>query len=234
VSQGVPELQARRCCWFVDSRGLVVKSRHDLTEHKLPFAHEHPEVHAFIDAVQALKPTAIIGVSAKPGLFTREVLEAMAKINRRPIVFALSNPTSKAECTAREAYEWTGGRAIFASGSPFEPVTLDGHTYRPGQGNNAYIFPGVGLGVIAVGAKRVTDEMFAVAAETLAGMVSESDLQDGLIFPPLKRVREVSSKIAAAVARVAYARSLASVPEPANLDAFIRSHMYDPAYSNYA
>lgn len=234
AAQGMPLAEARMRCWFVDSRGLVVKSRHDLTEHKRPFAHEHAEIRDFLEAVHALKPTAIIGVSAKAGLFTREVLEAMAKYNPRPIVFALSNPTSKAECTAREAYTWTQGRAIYASGSPFEPVTLNGQTFRPGQGNNAYIFPGVGLGAIAVGAARVTDEMFAAAARTLADEVSDGDLQQGLIFPPLGRIRDVSAKIAIEVARVAFRRNLTSMAEPVDLAGFIRGQMYDPTYGSYA
>lgn len=234
AAQGLPLAEARTRCWFVDSRGLVVKSRHDLTDHKRPFAHEHAEIRDFLEAVHALKPTAIIGVSAKAGLFTREVLEAMAKYNPRPIVFALSNPTSKAECTAREAYTWTQGRAIYASGSPFEPVTLNGQTFRPGQGNNAYIFPGVGLGAIAVGAARVTDEMFAAAARTLADEVSDGDLKQGLIFPPLGKIRDVSAKIAVEVARVAFRRNLTSMAEPADLAAFIRGQMYDPTYGSYA
>lgn len=234
AAQGLPLEQARRRCWFVDSRGLVVRSRHDLTDHKLPFAHEHAEVRDFLSAVHAIQPTAIIGVSARAGLFTREVLEAMAQYNERPIVFALSNPTSKAECTAREAYTWTRGRAIYASGSPFEPVTLNGQTFRPGQGNNAYIFPGVGLGTIAVGASRVTDEMFAEAARVLAGEVSDADLQQGLIFPPLGRIREVSARIAVAVARVAFRQKLSAMVEPSDLEGYIRAQMYDPTYANYA
>ncbi len=234
VAQGMPLDEARRRCWFVDSRGLVVKSRTDLTAHKLPFAHEHAEVRTFLDAVHTLKPTAIVGVSAQAGQFTREVLEAMAKYNERPIVFALSNPTSKAECTAREAYQWTEGRAVYASGSPFEPVTLNGQTYRPGQGNNAYIFPGVGLGVIAVGATRVTDEMFAAAARTLAEEVDDHHLQQGLIYPPLARIREVSARIATAVARIALDRGLATLQPHGDLEAFIRQQMYNPDYADYA
>lgn len=234
VAQGMPVEEARKHCWFVDSRGLVVKSRHDLSNHKLPFAHEHAELLTLIDAVHALKPTAIVGVSAQAGMFTREVLEAMALYNKRPMVFALSNPTSKAECTAREAYTWTDGRAIYASGSPFEPVTINGQSYRPGQGNNAYIFPGVGLGVLACGATRVTDEMFATAAASLASAVSEDDLQQGLIYPPLTKIRDVSQRIAAAVANVAYARGLATIPQPADPEQFIRKLMYQPDYTNFA
>ena len=187
-----------------------------------------------LEAVHALKPSAIVGVSAQAGMFTREVLEAMARYNQRPMVFALSNPTSKAECTAKEAYSWTEGRAIFASGSPFEPVTLNGQTFRPGQGNNAYIFPGVGLGVIASGATRVTDNMFAAAAATLADMVSENDLKQGLIYPPLAKIREVSARIAVAVAKEAITSGLSTGHIPPDLDMHIRSQMYDPNYSEYA
>ncbi len=234
AAQGMPIEEARRRCWFVDSRGLVVKSRTDLTHHKLPFAHDHAPLHTLLEAVHALKPTAIVGVSAQAGLFTRDVLEAMAKYNDRPMVFALSNPTSKAECTAREAYQWTNGRAIYASGSPFEPVTLNGQTYRPGQGNNAYIFPGVGLGALLTGATRITDEMFAAAASSLSEMVSEDDLHQGLIYPPLSKIRSVSARIAVAVARVAYARGLATIPEPAELESFVTGQMYEPDYQLYA
>ena len=145
----------------------------------------------------------------------------MARLNDRPIVFALSNPTSKAECTAEEAYTWTGGRAIFASGGPFAPVTLAGKTYVPGQGNNAYIFPGVGLGAIACGARLMTDEMFFVAAKALAHQVSESDLKRGLIYPPLTAIRRVSAAIAVAVAEVAYQRGLVTQPRPDDLRAYI-------------
>jgi len=180
-----------------------------------------------------LKPTAIIGVSGKPATFTRPVLEAMARLNHRPIVFALSNPTSQSECSAQEAYAWTQGRAIFASGSPFDPVTVDGKTFVPAQGNNAYIFPGVGLGVIACRARLVTEEMFFVAAKVLAYEVSEADLNEGRIYPPLKRIRDVSAAIAVAVAEVAYNQRLATEPKPADLPAFIKSQMYEPGYESY-
>ena len=157
----------------------------------------------------------------------------MARINRHPIVFALSNPTSKAECTAEEAYTWSEGRAIFASGSPFPPVTYNGKTFVPGQGNNAYIFPGVGLGVIASESARVTDEMFFVAARKLADLVTEDDLAQGRIFPSLTRIREVSAVIATAVAEVAFKRSLATMNRPADLSAHIKAQMYDPTYKEY-
>jgi malate dehydrogenase (oxaloacetate-decarboxylating)(NADP+) len=233
VDEGLPENEARGRCWLVDSGGLVVKSRTGLAGHKLPYAHDHPPLPDFLTAVQALEPTAIIGVSGQPGAFSQPALEAMAGLNERPIVFALSNPTSKAECTAEQAYTWTGGRAIFASGSPFGPVTLDGKTYVPGQGNNAYVFPGVGLGAIACGARLVTDEMFFAAAKALAREVSEADLERGQIYPPLTAIREVSAAIAVAVAEVAYGRGLATQPKPDDLLAHIVAQMYVPRYDSY-
>ncbi|MFZ5558171.1 MAG: NAD-dependent malic enzyme [Pseudomonadota bacterium] len=234
VRDGLGEAEARKRCWLVDSKGLVVASRTDLNDHKRPYAHEHAAAGDFLAAVEALKPTAIIGVAAKGGMFTREVLEAMARINERPIVFALSNPTSKSECTAEEAYRHTGGRALFACGSPFAPVTLGGQTFVPRQGNNSYIFPGVGMGVIACRARRVTDEMFLAAAGTLAHQVGENDLKQGSLYPPLTKVRDVSAHIAAAVAEVAYERGLATEPRPADPLSSIRSRMYDPHYHAYA
>jgi malate dehydrogenase (oxaloacetate-decarboxylating)(NADP+) len=233
AAEGLSEKEARNRCWFVDSKGLIVKSRNDLAEHKLPYAHDHEFLPDFLSAVESLRPTAIIGASGQPSTFTRPVLEAMARFNKRPIVFALSNPTSKAECTAEEAYAWTQGRAIFASGSPFAPVTIHGKTYVPGQGNNAYIFPGVGLGVIVCGARIVTDEMFFAAAKALAHEVSEADLEQGRIYPPLARIRDVSAVIATAVAEVAYNRGLATKPKPEDLLTHIKSQMYEPKYQSY-
>ncbi len=233
VADGLDEASARRRCWMVDSKGLVVASRAGLAAHKRAYAHEHPVVADFLGAVKALKPTAIIGVGATPGLFTREVIEEMTRLNERPIVFALSNPTSKAECTAEQAYAWSGGRALFASGSPFDPVTLDGRRFVPRQGNNSYIFPGVGLGVVAVRATRVTDEMFMAAARTLAETVGEDDLAQGSLYPPLNRVRDVSARIATAVAEVAFRRGLAGVEPPEDLADYVRSQMYEPRYASY-
>ncbi len=230
IGEGLTEEEARRRCWLVDSRGLVVRRRTGLADHKLPYAHDHMWLPDLPTAVEALHPTAIIGASGQPGAFTQPVLAAMARLNKRPIVFALSNPTSKAECTAEQAYTWTEGRAIFASGSPFAPVTLAGRTYVPGQGNNAYVFPGVGLGAVASGARLVTDEMFFAAAQALAQQVSETDLARGLIYPPLTEIREVSAAIAAAVAEVAYQRGLASQPRPDDPTAYIEAQMYVPRY----
>ena len=232
--QGLPRDEARRRCWLVDSHGLVVRERTGLAAHKLAYAHEHAPIADFRSAVKALRPTAIVGVAAVGGSFTADVLRDMAAINARPIVFALSNPTSKAECTAEEAYAATGGRALFACGSPFDPVTLNGKTFVPRQGNNSYIFPGVGMGVIACGAKRVTDEMFLAAADALAAQVTQAALDQGSLYPPLATIRDVSARIAAAVAGVAYQQGLATMPKPTDLLAFINTQMYEPRYTHYA
>jgi len=231
---GVPVEQARDRCWFVDTQGLLVSGREKIAAHKRPYAHEHPPVAGFLEAVRTLKPTAILGLSGQPDCFDREVCEAMAEINERPIIFALSNPTSRAECTAEQAYGWTDGRAIYASGSPFDAVKLGDRTFVPGQGNNAYIFPGVGLGVIVSRSRAVTDEMFLAAAHALANQVTESDLVRGRIFPSLSRIRQVSAGIAYEVARIAFDRGLADREEPEDILAEIHRHMYQPVYPDYA
>jgi malate dehydrogenase (oxaloacetate-decarboxylating)(NADP+) len=230
MAEGASEAEALRRTWLVDSRGLVVKNRAGLTDHKLRYAHDHPPIGDFLTAIRTLKPTAIIGVAAVGGAFTPEVLGTMAEINDRPIVFALSNPTSKAECSAEEAYSHTAGRALFACGSPYDPVNLGGKTFVPRQGNNSYIFPGVGLGAIASGSRLVTDEMFMAAAHTLAYLVNPDDIEQGSLYPALPRIREVSAHIATAVAEVAYKRGLATAPKPNDLMAFIESQMYNPRY----
>jgi malate dehydrogenase (oxaloacetate-decarboxylating)(NADP+) len=230
MAEGLSEAAALRRTWLVDSRGLVVKNRAGLTDHKLRYAHDHAPVGDFLTAIQTLKPTAIIGVAAVGGAFTPEVLKTMAELNDRPIVFALSNPTSKAECSAEEAYRHTSGRALFACGSPYDPVRLDGKTFVPRQGNNSYIFPGVGLGAIASESRLVTDEMFMAAAHTLAYLVNQDDIEQGSLYPALPRIREVSTHIAVAVAEVAYKRGLATASAPNDLMAFIESQMYDPRY----
>ena len=228
--EGLSEPEALRRCWLVDSKGLVVSTREGLAPHKLRYAHEAATCAGLPEAVQALRPSALVGVSGQPGTFTPEVLEAMAAINERPIIFALSNPTSRAECTAEQAYRVTGGRAIFASGSPFDPLELDGRTFVPGQGNNAYIFPGVGLAAMACRISRVTDEMFFSAAKALALTVDEDDLSRGRIYPPLTEIRRSSLAIAVDVGRLAQARGLTRSPSPADLEAHIAEEMYWPDY----
>jgi malate dehydrogenase (oxaloacetate-decarboxylating)(NADP+) len=231
MDNGLSHSEAAGRCWFVDSKGLVVKSRDDLQEHKRPYAHEHEFCEALADAVRCVRPTALIGASGQPGIFDRDVVDAVASINDRPIIFALSNPTSKAECTAEQAYGWTDGRAIFASGSPFDPVTLGDRRLVPGQGNNAYIFPGVGLGVVLSGATRVTDEMFFAAARALADQVSTADLDQGSLYPPLSRIRHASQSIAVAVARMAHETGLATIEIPGDLESYVASQMYEPTYA---
>ncbi|WP_346658379.1 NAD-dependent malic enzyme [Bradyrhizobium sp. 147] len=231
MAEGLAEAEALRRNWLVDSRGLVVGGRDGLSGHKLRYAHAgQAPIADFLTAIKTLKPTAIIGVAAVGGAFTPDVLKAMAELNEQPIVFALSNPTSKAECAAEDAYRYTGGRALFACGSPYDPVTLNGRTFVPRQGNNSYIFPGVGLGVVASRSRLVTDEMFMAAAHTLADCVGKDDLAQGSLYPALPRIREVSVRIAAAVADVAFQRGLADGPAPNDVKALVQSQMYQPRY----
>src|SRR6476619_5930850 len=231
MAEGATEADALRRNWLVDSRGIVVSGRDGLSGHKLRYAHtDQAPIADFLTAIKTLKPTAIIGVAAVGGAFTPEVLKAMAALNEQPIVFALSNPTSKAECSAEDAYRYTEGRALFACGSPYDPVTLNGRTFVPRQGNNSYIFPGVGLGVIASRSRLVTDEMFMAAAHTLADCVGKEDLAQGSLYPALPRIREVSARIATAVADVAYQRGLADGPAPNDVKGLVQSQMYEPQY----
>lgn len=226
---GLSETEALQRLWFVDQKGLVVAERDDLMPHNLPYAHAYQPC-TFINAITDIKPHILIGATGAPGTFTEGVVKAMASINTRPTIFALSNPTSRAECTAEQAYCWSEGRAIFASGSPFSQVVYDSAVYRPGQGNNAYIFPGVGLGAIACEATRINDDMFIAAAEALANMVSDKDLQAGALYPPLKNIREVSLKIAIKVAESAAACGLVDAVLGDNLPEQIEAMMYDAKY----
>jgi len=230
VDEGATLEEARRRCWFVDTKGLVVKSRADLAVHKLRFAHDAPGQPDLLAAVKALRPTALVGVSTMPKAFSQAIVEELSRLNARPMIFALSNPTSKAECSAEEAYRWSKGQAIYASGSPFPPCVLDGRTFVPGQGNNSYIFPGVGLGVVACRARHVTDRMFSASARTLASLVLPEDLALGRIYPALTRIREVSLRIGAAVAEVAFQDGLAGIPRPADLGALVKDAMWEPRY----
>ncbi len=235
VADGLPQSEARARCWFVDSQGLVVRSRAaSLAHHKIPYAHEAPSLKTLAEAIDLVKPTALIGVSGQGASFTRPIIQAMAQLNPRPIIFALSNPTSKAECTPAQAIEWSGGRAIVATGSPFKPVTHAGRTHVTGQGNNVYIFPGVGLGALACRTRRVTNRMFLAAARVLANAVRESDLAQGRVYPGLDRIREVSLDIATAVAEDAWSENLADTPRPADPRAFIQACMFEPQYADYA
>ena len=231
--EGMSEEEARRHCWFVDSRGLLCAGRDNIAAHKEPYAHEHEYIDNLLDAVKELKPTVLLGLSGQPQTFTKEVVEAMTKNHKRPIIFALSNPTSMAECTAEQAYKWSKGRAVFASGSPFDPVKYGNQTFVPGQGNNAYIFPGVGLGVIVSQSRTVTDEMFLAAAHSLANQVKDSDIERGRVYPPLPDIRQVSAKIAAEVAKMAYDNGFTDKPEPKDILAEVNAYMYRPVYPHY-
>jgi malate dehydrogenase (oxaloacetate-decarboxylating)(NADP+) len=234
VNEGLSLEQARQRCWLYDSQGLLVSGRGSIAEQKRPFAHEHPPLDDFGQAVEALRPTAIIGCAGQSGVFTEKTVRLMATLQERPIIFALSNPTSNAECTAEQAYQWSDGRVIFASGSPFQAVQHGSRSFEPGQGNNAYIFPGVGLGAVASGTRQVTDEMFLAAARVLADQVGEQDLAAGRVFPRLERIREVSVLIAAEVATIAYREGLTDKEPPADILEHIREHMFEPLYPHYA
>jgi malate dehydrogenase (oxaloacetate-decarboxylating)(NADP+) len=222
--------EARRRNALFDINGLLVTSRKDLAEFQKPFAQDRAPISRFVEAVKALKPTGIIGVSAVPKLFNREVIETMAELNRRPIIFPYSNPTSRSECSAEEAYRWSDGRAIFASGSPFPPVDIDGRRFVPNQGNNVYIFPAMAMALFATEAKRVTDEMFLTAAHAIAEQVSEESLAAGLIYPPRERIFNASLHVAERVATCIFDRELARVPRPEDVGALIRDRAYRPVY----
>ncbi|KAK6148815.1 hypothetical protein DH2020_016340 [Rehmannia glutinosa] len=224
---GAPLEEARKKIWLVDSKGLIVRSRMGSLQHfKMPWAHEHEPVENLLDAVKAIRPTILIGSSGAGRTFTKEVVEAMASYNEKPVILALSNPTSQSECTADEAYKWSEGRAIFASGSPFGPVEYNGKVYVSGQANNAYIFPGLGLGLIISGAIRVHDDMLLAASEALAAEVSQENLDKGLIYPPFSNIRKISAQIAARVAAKAYELGLATrLPPPENLVEYAESCM---------
>ncbi|KAK9690181.1 hypothetical protein RND81_09G109700 [Saponaria officinalis] len=230
-----PLEEARKKIWLVDSKGLIVSSRKESLQHfKKPWAHDHEPIKGLLNAVKALKPTVLIGSSGVGRTFTKEVVEAMSTFNEKPVILALSNPTSQSECTAEEAYTWSEGRAIFASGSPFDPVEYDGKTYTSGQSNNAYIFPGLGLGLIMSGAIRVHDDMLLAASEALATQVTEEHLAKGLLYPPFKDIRKISARIAANVAAKAYELGLATrLPQPDDLVKYAESCMYSPSYRPY-
>ncbi|KAJ8411496.1 hypothetical protein AAFF_G00163040 [Aldrovandia affinis] len=234
--EGIPIEQGLRKIWMVDSKGLIVKGRDYLTHEKERFAHEHPQMKRLEDVVHKLRPTAIIGVAAVAGAFTEQIIKDMASFNERPIIFALSNPTSKAECTAKQCYTLTEGRGIFASGSPFDPVTLaDGRRFYPGQGNNAYVFPGVGLGVTACTIRHITDEVFLISAETIASLVTEQDLAEGRLYPPLNSIRNVSFRLAVKIVEYAYEHNMAALsPEPQDKEAHVRSLIYSTDYDEFA
>jgi malate dehydrogenase (oxaloacetate-decarboxylating)(NADP+) len=229
--EGVDLAAARLRNALFDINGLVVTSRTDLAAFQRPFAQERAPVSTFVAAVEALRPTGIIGVSTVPKLFTHEVIQAMARINQRPIIFPYSNPTSRSECTAEEAYRWSDGRAVFASGSPFPPVEIAGRRFVPGQGNNVYIFPAMGMAVFATEATRVTEDMFIVAAQAVAEQVTEEDLAMGLIYPPQSHILDASLHVAERIAACIFEQGLARVQTPDDIGALVRSRVFRPVYS---
>ncbi len=230
TKEGLSMKEARQRCWLVDVNGLIENSRTDLADFQKPYAHKHPPLKKFLATVESIRPTTIIGVSTVPKLFNQPVIEAMARINQRPIIFPYSNPTSRSECTAEEAYKWSQGRAIFASGSPFPPVQLAGKMFVPGQGNNVYIFPALGLAIYATQAKRVTDDMFLCAAQSVAEQVTQQNLEMGLIYPPQSEILKASIHVAGRVAALIFEKGLAGVERPKDVGEFIRSKLYQPEY----
>jgi malate dehydrogenase (oxaloacetate-decarboxylating)(NADP+) len=227
--EGLGKEEALKHLWFVDVKGLVTSSRKDLLEHNLPYAHDHKQSN-FIEAIDSIQPHVLIGATGAPGTFTKEVIEHMSRINERPVIFALSNPTSQAECTAEQAYTWSNGRAIFASGSPFGKFTYKNQEFHPAQGNNAYVFPGIGLGAVTSSARTIPDEFFLAAAHTLAKLVEEQELQRGSLYPPLTAMRKISLAIAVSVAEKSYALGLSRAKRPKNLNKSILKYMYDPLF----
>lgn len=229
VREGVSEQQARSQLVFNDSKGLIVKSRDALTDHARPFAADMPAMDAGT-ALRKFKPHALIGASGRPGLITQDMVEFMCEQQEHPVIFALSNPTANAECTATQAYQWSRGQAIFASGSPFDPVEINGVTKIPGQGNNAYIFPGLGLGALLAKSTRINDAMLIAAADKLAECVSEERIASGCLYPPLKDIRQVSADIAVSVAQVGAECGLLKKPLRASFSYFVKTCQYDPSY----
>ncbi len=231
---GISPKEARKHFWFLDSKGLITTRRgNKLQAHKIPYARDTEYLPSLQAVIKKVKPTVLMGLSGQAQSFTESVVKEMARHVKRPIIFALSNPTSKAECTARQAYKWTDGRAVFAAGSPLDPVEYKEKRYVPGQGNNMFIFPGIGLGVLACGSKKVTDSMFYTAARTLAKRVTDADLNQGTVYPGLKRIRQITESIAAAVCRVGYKEGVATMPEPDDILSYIQNKMYHPVYPDF-
>jgi malate dehydrogenase (oxaloacetate-decarboxylating)(NADP+) len=230
VQEGLSLKDAQARISMFDINGLLEPGRKDLFDFQQPYAHPHAPSRDFVACIESIKPTVIIGVSTVGKTFTRPVIEAMSRLNDRPIVFALSNPTEHAECTPEETYVWSKGQALYAAGVQFPPVSYGGRTFLPGQANNFYIFPAVGMAIYATQAKRVTDAMFIEAAHALADQMTPQELEQGLLFPPQANILESEIKVAARVAKLVFDSNLAGVAAPADYEAFIRSHVYRPEY----
>ncbi|MCU1240006.1 MAG: NAD-dependent malic enzyme [Candidatus Acidoferrum typicum] len=230
VGQGMSLKEAQSRVYMFDINGLLEASRKDLVDFQKPYAHEHAPTRDFVAAIESIKPTTIIGVSTIGGAFNQRVIEAMARINARPVILALSNPTEHAECTAEQAYTWSKGKAIYAAGVQFPPVHYNGQTFLPGQANNFYIFPAVGMAIFATQAKRVTDEMFIEAGQAVADQVPSELLKQGLLYPLQSNILETEIQTAARVAKLVFDSGLARVARPVDMVAFIRQQVYKPEY----
>jgi malate dehydrogenase (oxaloacetate-decarboxylating)(NADP+) len=230
--EGLSDEQARDQIWMFDINGLLEDSRKDLIPEQLPFTHRHAPSRDLLEVINSIKPNILIGVSTVGKSFTKPVIEAMSRISERPVIFALSNPTERAECTPEEAYEWSDGRAIYAAGVQFPPVQYKGKTFLPGQANNFYIYPAVGFAIYATHAKRVTDEMFVEAAKATADAVTDEQRGQGLMFPPQSNVLETEVRTAVRVATLVFDRNLADVGRPSDINAWIRAMVYKPEYSS--
>ena len=230
VLEGLTIEEAQGRCWLFDVNGLLEKSRTDIASFQLAFTHTHTPCTSFVEAITSIKPTAILGVSGVPKLFNQQVIETMAKINFRPIIFPLSNPTSQSECTAEEAYRWSNGAVIFASGSPFAPVEINGNQFVPSQGNNVYIFPAMGMAVLVTEASLITQAMFIIAAQAVAEQVTQKQLDSGVIYPPQSQILETSLLTATKIATYIFDQGFARAQRPANIEQHIRSIAYQPKY----
>jgi malate dehydrogenase (oxaloacetate-decarboxylating)(NADP+) len=231
VAQGVTLKDAQSRVHMFDVNGLLESTRTDLVDFQKPYAHPHAPTKDFVAAIESIKPTTIIGVSTIGGAFTQQVIEAMSRLNERPVILALSNPTEHAECTPEQAYTWSKGKAIYAAGVPFAPVHYNGQTFLPGQANNFYIFPAVGMAIFATQTKRVTDEMFIEAGQAVADQVPPASLKQGLLYPMQSNILEAEIQTAARVAKLVFDAGLARVDRPADMVAFIRRHVYKPDYA---
>jgi malate dehydrogenase (oxaloacetate-decarboxylating)(NADP+) len=230
VGQGLALKEAQSRVYMFDINGLLESTREDLVDFQKPYAHQHAATRDFVAAIESIKPTTIIGVSTIGGAFNQKVVEAISKINDRPVILALSNPTEHAECTPEQAYSWSKGKAIYAAGVQFEPVRYNGKTLLPGQANNFYIFPAVGMAIFATQAKRVTDEMFIEAGQAVADQVPSDLLNQGLLYPLQSNILETEIQTAARVAKLVFDSGLARVERPSDMVAFIRAHVYKPGY----
>ena len=234
VAQGVSLKEAQSRVYMFDINGLLESTRKDLFDFQLPYAHLHAPTRDFVAAIESIKPTTIIGVSTIGGAFNQRVIEAMTRINERPVILAPSNPTEHAECTPEQAYTWSKGKAIYAAGVQFPPVHYNGQTLLPGQANNFYIFPAIGMAIFATQAKRVTDEMFIEAGQAVADQVPSELLKQGLLYPTQSNILESEIQTAARVAKLVFESGLATVSRPTDMIAFIRKHVYKPEYTKEA